>query len=122
MASVHVALNKHLLWNSKPSSIQIRVANGHYISASLVGDILLMCKCGSLLLLRGILYSPTFNKNIISAPQIPQSKEYKTTVLKNSVKIKYQGNVQEYDRPLSTQCRTTRGICIRKPVSKYNKK
>jgi hypothetical protein len=55
--------------------------------------VLLKCKCGSLLLLRGLLYSPTFNKNIISSPQFLQSKEYKITMSKNYVEIKYQGKV-----------------------------
>jgi hypothetical protein len=40
-ASIHVTPNKHLLLNSKPCRIQIRVANGRYVSASLVGDVLL---------------------------------------------------------------------------------
>jgi hypothetical protein len=92
-ASVHVTPNKHLLLKSKPCSIQIRVANGLYVSASLVRDVLLKCKCGSLLVLRGIQYSPTFNKNIISASQLLRSKEYKNTIFKNYVEIKYQGKV-----------------------------
>jgi hypothetical protein len=92
-ASVHVKPNKHLLLNSRRCSIQIRVAKRHYVSASLVGDVLLKCKCGSLLLLCGTLYSPTFNKNIISAHQLLQSKEYKITMLKNYVEIKYQGKL-----------------------------
>jgi hypothetical protein len=83
--------NKHLLLNSKPCSIQIRVANGCYISASIVGEVLLKCKFSSFLLLHGILYSPTFNKNIISAPQFLRSKEYKITMSKNYVEIKHQG-------------------------------
>jgi hypothetical protein len=82
-ASIHVTPNKHLLLNSKPCSIQIRVTNGCCVSASLVGDVLLKFNCHSLLLLHVILYSPTFNKNIISAPQL----------LKNYVKIKYLGKV-----------------------------
>jgi hypothetical protein len=92
-ASIHVMPNKHLLLNSKPCSILIRVANRRYISASLVVDVLLKCKCGSLLLLCGVLYSPMFNKNIISAPQLLQSKEYKITMLKSYVAINYQGKV-----------------------------
>jgi hypothetical protein len=90
-ASVHVTPNKHLLLNSKPCSIQIRVTNGCYVSASLVGNVLLKCKCDSLLLLCGILYYATFNKNIISVPQLLRSKEYKITMSKNYVEIKYQG-------------------------------
>jgi hypothetical protein len=92
-ASVHVMPNKHLLLNSKPCSILIRVANGHYVSTSLVGDVLLKCKCSSLLLLRGILHSPTFKKNTVSAPQLLRSKEHKITMSKNYVEIKYQGKV-----------------------------
>jgi hypothetical protein len=60
-ASVLVTPNKNLLLNARPVNRNIRVG----VVATMTGDVLLKSTCGSVLL-----YSSTFDKNIISASQL----------------------------------------------------
>jgi hypothetical protein len=69
-ATVHVTPNKHLLFNTSICCREIKVANGRHVRAQLVGDLLLKSECVNYLYLQGVLFSPMFNKNIISAPQL----------------------------------------------------
>ena len=75
-ATVHITPCKHLLFNTSNCYREIKVANGKYVRSYLVGDILLRSECGNFLVLRGVLYSPAFNKNIISAPQLMKTQDY----------------------------------------------
>jgi hypothetical protein len=59
------------------------VANGTHVRVNLVGDLLRNCECGNYLYLQGVLFSQSFNKNIISAPQLMQSKDY-TIIMKDN--------------------------------------
>jgi hypothetical protein len=63
------------------------------VVVSLIGDVLLKSTCGSYLMLKGILYSPKFNKNIISAPQLLKSHDYIITMKKNYVMVQYKSTV-----------------------------
>jgi hypothetical protein len=67
------------------------VANGKYVPLYLVGDILLQRECGNFLVLRGVLYSPEFNKNIISAPQLMKNQDYIIIMKDNYVELRYKG-------------------------------
>jgi hypothetical protein len=55
--------------------------------------VLLKCTCGSYLMLKGILYSLKFNKNIISVPQLLKSHDYIITMKKNYVMVQYKSTV-----------------------------
>jgi hypothetical protein len=90
-ATVHVMTNKHLLFNTTICCREIKVANGRHVWARLVGDILLKSECGNYLYLQGVVFSPTLNKNIISAPQLMQSQDY-TIIMKNYFsQMRYRG-------------------------------
>jgi hypothetical protein len=92
-ATVHVTSNKHLLFNTSPCKRLIKVANGGHMVASLIGDVLLKSRCGSYLMLKRILYSPKFNKNIICAPQMSKNHDYIITMKKNYEMVHYKGTV-----------------------------
>jgi hypothetical protein len=67
------------------------VANGRHVRARLVGALLLNSECGNYLYLQGVLFSPMFNKNITSAPQLMQSQDY-TIIMKNDYgQMRYKG-------------------------------
>jgi autotransporter translocation and assembly factor TamB len=90
-ATVHVTPNKHLPFNTSICCREIKVANGRHVRARLAGDLLLKSECGNYLYLQGVLFSPTFNKNIISAPQLMRSQDY-TIIMKNDyVQMRYRG-------------------------------
>jgi hypothetical protein len=69
-ATVHITPNKPLLSNTSICCREIKVANSRHVWACQVGDVLLGSECGNYLYLQGVLYSPAFNQNIISAPQL----------------------------------------------------
>jgi hypothetical protein len=75
-ATVHITHCKRLLFNTSNCCREIKVMNGKYIHTYLVGDILLWIECGNFLVLQGVLYSPSFNKNIISAPHLMKNQDY----------------------------------------------
>jgi hypothetical protein len=90
-ATVHVTPNKHLLYNTSICCREIEVANGIHVWARLVGDLLLKGECGNYLYLQGVLFSPAFNKNIISASQLMQSQDYTIIMKNNYVQMRYKG-------------------------------
>jgi hypothetical protein len=90
-ATVHITPCKHLLFNTSNCYREIRVANGKYIRLYMVRDILLRSECGNFLVLRGVLYSPAFNKNIISAPQLMKNQDYIIIMKDNYVELRYKG-------------------------------
>jgi hypothetical protein len=57
----------------------------------MVGDILLRSECGIFLVLRGVLYIPAFNKNIISEPQLMKNQDYIIITKDNYVELRYKG-------------------------------
>jgi hypothetical protein len=67
------------------------VANGRHVWACQVEDLLLNSDCGNYLYLQGVLYSLTFNKNIISAPQLMRSQDYTIIMKNNYVQMQYKG-------------------------------
>jgi hypothetical protein len=66
-ASVHVTPNKKILLNARRVNRNIRVLDGSWVMATRTGVVLLKSTCRSVLYLKDILYSCTFDKNIISA-------------------------------------------------------
>jgi hypothetical protein len=65
------------------------VANGKYVRLYLVGNILLWSECGNYLVLQEVLYRPSFNKNIISAPQAMKNQDYIIIMKDNYVELRY---------------------------------
>jgi hypothetical protein len=90
-ATVYITPCKHLLLNTSNCYREIRVANGKYVWSYMVGDILLQSECRNCLVLRGVLYSPAFNKNIISAPQLMKNQDYIIIMKDNYVELRYKG-------------------------------
>jgi Reverse transcriptase (RNA-dependent DNA polymerase) len=91
-ATMHIIHCKRLLFNTSTCCREIKVANGKYVHANLVGDVLLQSECGNFLVLQGVLYSLSFNKNIISAPQLMKNQDYIIIVKKdNYVELQYKG-------------------------------
>jgi hypothetical protein len=88
-ATVHVTPNKHFLFNTSICCREIKLANGRHVWAHQVGDVLLRSECSNYLYLQGVLYSPAFNKNIISAPQHMQSQDYTIFMKTNCVEMQY---------------------------------
>jgi hypothetical protein len=88
-ATVHVTPNKYLLLNPTSCYRKISVADGTWVTASIMGDVLIRSICGSLLYLKGILYSPSFTKNIISAPQLIKNQEYRIIMQQNTAEVQY---------------------------------
>jgi hypothetical protein len=86
-ATVHVTPFEYFLFNTSICYGEIKVANGRHVSANLVGDLLLKSECGK----QSVLYSPLFNKNIISAPQLMRSKDYTIITKDNYVEMQYYG-------------------------------
>jgi hypothetical protein len=90
-ATVHVTPYKYLLFKTSICYREIKVANGRHVHANLVGDLLLRSERGNYLYLQGVLYSPLFNKNIISAPQLLRSKDYTIIMKDNYVEMQNYG-------------------------------
>jgi hypothetical protein len=57
----------------------------------MVGDKLLQSECGDFLVLQGVLYSPAFNENIFSAPQLMKNQDYIIIMKDNYVELRYKG-------------------------------
>jgi hypothetical protein len=104
------------------------VVNGKYVHAHLVGDVLLRSECGNFLVLQGVLYSPSINKNIISAPQLIKNQDYIIIMKDNYVELtavqKYQSeNAYEDIREfIYIYWKTTTGICVKIPATKNYRK
>jgi hypothetical protein len=90
-AMVHIMPYKYLLFNTSICYREIMVANGRHVRANLVGDLLLKSECGNYLYLQGVLYSPSFSKNVISAPLLMQIKDYTIIMKDNYVEMQYYG-------------------------------
>jgi hypothetical protein len=126
-ATVHITPNKHLLVNTSICCREIKVANSRYVRARQVQDILLKSECGNYLYLQGILYSLTFNKNIISAPQLMQSQDCTITMKNNYVQMQYMGTGLKMKLKTTDNlciyiyCPATAGTCIKIPGAKNYK-
>jgi hypothetical protein len=90
-ATVHITPFKHLLFNTSNCYKEIKVVNGEYVRSYLAGDILLRSECENFLVLQGVLYSPAFNKNIISAPQLMKNQDYIIIMKDNYLELPYKG-------------------------------
>jgi hypothetical protein len=90
-ASVHVTPNKNLLLNARPVNRNIRVVDGLWVVVTMTGGALLKSTCRSLLYLTDILYSSTFDKNIISASQLMANGNHTITMKRNYVEVRYMG-------------------------------
>jgi hypothetical protein len=122
-ATVHVTPNKHLLFDTSICCREIKVANGRHVWARLVGDLLLKSECGNYLYLQGVLFSPTFNKNIISAPQLMQSQDYAIIMKNDYVQMRYNGtglkmNLKTTENLYIFYWSATAGTCIKIPGAK----
>jgi hypothetical protein len=123
-ATVHITLCKHLLFNTSNCYREIKVMNGKYVRSYLAGDILLRSECGNYLVLQGVLYSPAFNKNIISAPQLMKNQDYIIIMKDNYVELWYKGTSLKLHMKTSENVyifiwKTTTGICDQIGSSKY---
>jgi hypothetical protein len=100
-ATVHITPCKRLLFHTSNCYREIKVANGKYVRSYQVGDILLRSECGNFLVLQGVLCSPAFNKNIISAPQWIKNQDYIIIIKDNYVELRYKGtNMKNNMKPL----------------------
>jgi predicted permease len=93
--------------------------------ASLIGDVLLKSTCGSHLMLKGILYSPKFNENIVSAPQLFKSHDYIITMKKSYVMVQYKSTVLKMIYRASANLYFFKGVRLPEsvlPVSKQRKR
>jgi hypothetical protein len=122
-ATVHVTPNKHLLFDTSICCREIKVANGRHVWARLVGDLLLKSECGNYLYLQGVLFSPMFNKNIISAPQLMQSQDYAIIMKNDYVQMRYNGtglkmNLKTTENLYIFYWSATAGTCIKIPGAK----
>jgi len=75
-ATIHVTPNSNLLLNMYPCNRLVSVADGKQVQVRHAGDVLLKVICGSYLYLKGVLYLPRFQKNIISAPLLVKKQDY----------------------------------------------
>jgi hypothetical protein len=89
------------------------------VVASLIGNELPKSTCGSYLMLKGILYSPKFNKNIISAPQLLQSHYYISTMKKSYVMVQYESTVLKMLYRASANLYFFKGVRLLESVLKY---
>jgi hypothetical protein len=124
--AVHFTKNKHLLCNTSICCREIKVANGRHVRARKVVDVLLRSECGNYLYLQGVLHSPSFNKNIISAPQLIQSQDYTANIMKNNYKeMQYKGTGLKMKlktiENLHIYWPATTGTCIKIPGAKNYK-
>jgi hypothetical protein len=114
-----VTPNKHLLLNTYPCNRLIKVTNGGHVVASLIGDVPLKSTCGSYLMLKGIQYSPKFNKNIISAPQLLKSHDYIITMKKSYVMVQYKSTVLKMLYRASANLYFFKGVRLLESVLQY---
>jgi hypothetical protein len=70
-------------------------------------------------MLKGILYSPKFNKNIISAPQLLKSHDYIMTMKKNYVMVQYKSSVLKMLYRASANLYFFKGVRLPESVLKY---
>jgi hypothetical protein len=99
------------------------VANGKYVHAHLVGDILLRSECGNFIVLQGVLYSPSLNKNIISAPhdEKPRLHYYHERQLRGTTVQGYQSE-NEYEvigKFIYIYWKKITRTCVKIPATKY---
>jgi hypothetical protein len=90
-ATIHITPFKYLLFNTSNCYREIKVANSKNVRSYLAGDILLWSECGNYLVLQGVLCSPAFNKNIISAPQLMKNQDYIINMKDDYVELWYKG-------------------------------
>jgi len=94
-ATIHVTPNSTLLLNMYPCNRLVSVANGKQVQVKQAGDVLLRSVCGSYLFLKGVLYSPCFQKNIISAPLLVNKQDYIVIISKDTAQVRYEDTCLE---------------------------
>jgi hypothetical protein len=114
-ASVHVTLNKNLLLNARPVNRDIRVEDGSWVMATMTGR----STCGSVLYLKDILYSSTFDKNITSASQLMANGNYTITMKRNYREVRYMGTYLMILRKPSANLYYLRGNRLMESSLKY---
>jgi hypothetical protein len=122
-ATVHVTMDKHLLCNTSICCRENKVAKGRHVRARQVGGVLLRSECDNYLYLQGVLYSPAFNKNIISAPQLMQTQDYIIIMKKQLQGDAVQGywskdEIKDYKEFMYMFWPATTGTCIKIPDTK----
>jgi hypothetical protein len=118
-ASVHVTPNKTLLLNARPVNRNIHVADGSLVVATMTGDVLLKITCGSVIDLKNITYSSTFDKNIISASQLMANGNYTITMKRNYIEVRYMGTYLMILRKPSANLYYLRGNRLTESSLKY---
>jgi hypothetical protein len=126
-ATLLVTPYKYLLFNTSICYREIKVANGRHVQVNLVGDLLLKSECGNYLYLQGVLYSPLFNKNIISTPPANAKQGlyyYYERQLRGDAVLWYwsQDRDEASGEFIYIYWMATAGICIKIPGTKYYEK